>query len=80
VNFHTAFKVVGPDGQAVLDRPDWDTTDQTLAYHPATFFLHFHGYLALPSGGANGAFTEQFMVTDKQANTSLNYEGKFEVR
>jgi len=79
-NFHTAFKLVGPDGRTLLDRPDWDTTDQILVYHPANFFVHFHGYVTLPSESAKGTYTEQFVVTDRQANMILTYEGKFELR
>ncbi len=78
--FHTAFKLLGPDGQAVFDRPDWDTTDRTLVYHPANFFVHFNGYVTLPSESPKGTYTEQFVVTDRQANATLNYEAKFEVK
>lgn len=78
--FHTAYKLVGPDGHVLIDRPDFDTTDQTLVYHPATFFVHFFGSLDLPSEASNGTYTEQFVVTDKQANVILDYEGKFQVR
>jgi len=64
----------------MLDSPDWDTTDETLVYHPANFFVHVSGSVHLPSDIAKGTYTEQFLVTDRQANTTLKYEGKFDVK
>ncbi len=75
----TAFRLIGPDGTTVLDRPDWDTTDRTVVYHPANFFVHFNGYVTLPGGVPKGTYTAQFVMSDKQADATLKYEGKFEV-
>jgi hypothetical protein len=77
---HIANKLLGPDGQVLLDVPDYHTTDQTVFYHPATFFLRHNFQLDLPSGAPKGTHTEQFVVTDRQANATLNYEGKLEVK
>jgi uncharacterized RDD family membrane protein YckC len=77
---HTTYKLLGPDGQVLLDLPDYQNTDRTTVYHPATFFLHFYSGVDLPANAAKGTFTEQFVVTDKQANTTVNYVAKFEVK
>jgi len=45
-----------------------------------TFFVHFYSGADLPSDAPQGTFTEQFVVTDKQANTTLNHVANFEVR
>jgi len=77
---HIAYKLLGPDGQVLLDVPDYHTTDQTTVYHPATIFVHLNFQVDLPSDAPKGTFTEQFVVTDKQANTTLNQVAKFEVK
>jgi uncharacterized RDD family membrane protein YckC len=78
--FHIAYKLLGPDGQVLLDVPDYHNTDQTIVYHPATFFVRLNFQLDVPSDAPKGTFTEQLVVTDKQANTTLDYVAKFEVR
>jgi hypothetical protein len=42
--------------------------------------VHVSFQLDVPSDAPKGTFTEQLVVTDKQANTTLNYVAKFEVR
>jgi hypothetical protein len=79
-NWHIAFQLLDPGGKVVLGRPDWDSTNQDFPYHPATFFMHYTGYVSLPSDVPRGMFTIRMQVTDRVANSSLPLESKFEVR
>jgi len=78
--FLTAYKLIGPDGQVLIDTPAYDTTDQTNAYHPATIFMHFSAHMDLPASAPKGTYTEQYVVTDKLANTTLKHTAQFEVK
>ena len=79
-NWHIAFQLLDPGGKVVLDRPDWDSTNQDFPYHPATFFMHYSGYVSLPSDVPRGTFTVRMQINDRIANRSLPLESKFEVR
>ncbi len=79
-NLHVAFKLLGPNGDTLLDRPDWDTTQDSFPYHPASFYIPYHGYVSLPSDAAKGSYTQQYVVSDSVAGKTFTYEAKFEVK
>ena len=79
-NLQIAFKLLGPNGDALIDKPDWDTTADSFPYHPATFYIPYHGYILLPSDAVKGSYRQQYVVTDRVAGKSLTYEAKFEVK
>jgi uncharacterized RDD family membrane protein YckC len=79
-NLHIAFKLLGPNGDTLIDRPDWDITEDTFPYHPATFNIPYHGYISLPSDAAKGSYTQQYVINDNVAGRSLTYEARFEVK
>ena len=79
-SFHTAYKVLGPNGESLIDRPDWDSTEDTVVYHPATAYKEFSGYITLPSSAVKGTYKQQYTVQDRQTNTILIHETQFEVR
>lgn len=79
-NLQIAFKLLGPNGDALIDKPDWDVTADSFPYHPATFYIPYHGYISLPSDAVKGTYRQQYVVTDSVAGKSLTYEAKFEVK
>lgn len=79
-HWQIAFQLTGPSGKVLLERPDWDTTNEDFTYHPPTFFIHYSGYVTLPSDASAGAYTVRFIATDKNANTSVTHTAKFQVR
>lgn len=80
IDFQLAFQVFAPDGEKLLDRPDFLTVRDTFPYHPQTFFVPISGHLNLPSGMAKGVYTERYILTDRIGGASRTYELKFEVR
>jgi uncharacterized RDD family membrane protein YckC len=75
-----AFKVTGPDGEVLLDRPDYLHDRDTYVYHPPTFYLPITGHLSVPSGVAKGTYTLQYTVRDNLANSQVVQRGVVEVR
>lgn len=74
-----AFQVFGPNGQKLLDNPNFLTLNDAYPYHPPTFFINISGHLTLPSDAAKGSYTEKYTLTDAVSNATANYELKFEV-
>ncbi|HYX70218.1 MAG TPA: RDD family protein [Terriglobales bacterium] len=79
-NLQIAFTLLGPNGDALIAKPDWDITADTFPYHPATFYIPYHGYISLPSDAVKGTYRQQYVITDSVAGKSLTYEAKFEVK
>ena len=78
--FHTGYRVLGPSGESLIDRPDWDSTEDTVVYHPATIYKEFSGSITLSLSAAKGMYKQQHTVMDWQSNTVLFHESRFEVR
>lgn len=75
-----ALQVLGPKGDKLLDQPNFITLNDTFVYHPPTFYVPITGNVSLPSSLEKGTYTEKYILTDNVANTTANYELKFEVR
>jgi len=80
VNLHIAYKLIGPDGSVLLNRPDWESLNDSYVYHPANFFLLVTGYLDLPADIKPGSYTLRYEITDSNGNSNLIHEGRFEVK
>lgn len=80
VNLHIAYKLVGPDGSVLLNKPDWENVNDAFAYHPANFFLVVNGYLDLPADLKPGTYALQYQIADNNSNSSLAHESAFEVK
>ncbi len=80
VNLHIAYKLAGPDGSILLNKPDWESLNDVFAYHPANFFLVVNGYLDLPPETKPGTYTLQYQIADNNGNSSFAYEKTFEVK
>lgn len=79
-DLHIAHRVIGPDGQTLMDRPDSFSMDKTFVYHPDNFFLPALGYLNMPSSAKKGTYIVRLVITDKVAAKTLNIESSFEIR
>ncbi len=75
-----ALQVLAPKGDKVLDEPNFISFNDTVVYHPPTFFVPITGKVSLPSSLEKGIYTEKYALVDNIANTTANYELKFEVR
>jgi uncharacterized RDD family membrane protein YckC len=80
VDLRVGFKVLGPDGKLLLDRPDYVTVADSFVYHPPAFFLPITGHLSLPSGADKGVYTAQYEIVDNHAQARIEQAAKFEVR
>jgi uncharacterized RDD family membrane protein YckC len=80
LNLHIAYKLVGPDGSVLLNKPDWENLNDAFAYHPANFFLVVNGYLDLPADIKPGSYILQYQIADNNGNSSLLHESSFEVK
>jgi uncharacterized RDD family membrane protein YckC len=80
VNLHIAYKLVGPDGNVLLNKPDWESLNDAFAYHPPNFFLVVNGYLDLPAEIKPGTYTLVYQIADNNGNSSLTHESTFEVK
>jgi uncharacterized RDD family membrane protein YckC len=80
LNLHIAYKVVGPDGSVLLNKPDWENLNDVFAYHPANFFVVVNGYLDLPADSKPGNYTLQYQISDNNGNSSLTHESGFAVK
>jgi uncharacterized RDD family membrane protein YckC len=80
VDLHLSFQLFGPDGEKLMDRPDFLTIKDSFSYHPATFFLPISGHLGLPADIAKGTYTEKYTLTDRIGGTIRTYELTFDVR
>ena len=73
-------KVLGPDGKVLLDSPDFVDLSESSYYRPATYWVHVHGQVTIPSGMMKGVYTDQYSVVDNVSNQTITQEAKFEVR
>jgi hypothetical protein len=74
-----AFKLIGPRGEVVLNKPDFLEIKDSWDYRPAGFFIPLTANVSPPSG-MKGIFTEQFLLMDVYGNNSRMYSAKFEVK
>jgi uncharacterized RDD family membrane protein YckC len=75
-----SFKVLGPDGQVILDNPNFVDLSEAAYYRPATFWVPVYGQVTTTSGMKKGIYTEQYSVTDNVSNQTVTQEAKFELR
>jgi uncharacterized RDD family membrane protein YckC len=75
-----SLKVLGPDGQVVLDNPDFLDLSEPAYYRPATFWVPVFGQITIPSGMNKGIYTEQYTVIDNVSNQTVIQEVKYEAR
>jgi len=73
-------KVLGPEGQILLDTPDFLDLSKQEYYRPATYWVPVWGDVTIPSDMKKGIYTDQYSVVDNVTNQTVTQEVKFEVR
>jgi hypothetical protein len=79
-SLHVAYRLIGPSGEVVLDRPDWQSVEDTFVYHPATFYLPLTARVSLEAGVPRGRYTQRHIIEDRITGTKLEYKSAFEIR
>jgi uncharacterized RDD family membrane protein YckC len=74
-----AYKLLGPRGELLLNKPDFLEVKDSWDYRPVGFYIPITANVS-PPPGKKGAFTQQFQVIDLYGHTSRTYTTKFEVR
>jgi len=77
---HMSHKVLGPEGQVLLDTPDFLDLSKQEYYRPATYWVPVLGEVTIPSDLKKGIYTDQYSVVDNLTNQTITQEVKFEVR
>jgi uncharacterized RDD family membrane protein YckC len=73
-------KVLGPEGQVLLDTPDFLDLSKQEYYRPATYWVPVWGEVTIPSDMKKGIYTDQYSVVDNVTNQSITQEVKLELR
>jgi uncharacterized RDD family membrane protein YckC len=80
VSLHIEYRLVGPSGEVLVDRPDWQTVDQAFFYHPPTFYLPLNARVSLAPGVPRGRYTQRHIIEDRITGAKLEYKSAFEIR
>jgi uncharacterized RDD family membrane protein YckC len=80
VSLHIAYKLVGPSGEVLVDRPDWQDVNESFFYHPATFYLPLNARVSLAAGVPRGRYTQRHIIEDRINGAKLEYKSAFEIR
>jgi len=73
-------KVLGPEGQVLLDTPDFLDLSKQEYYRPATYSVPVWSEVTIPSDMKKGIYTDQYSVVDNVTNQTITQEVKFEIR
>jgi len=79
-SLHVAYRLIGPSGEVMLDRPDWQSVEDTFVYHPATFYLPLTARVSLEAGVPRGKYVQHHVIEDRITGTKLEFKSAFEIR
>jgi uncharacterized RDD family membrane protein YckC len=79
-SLHIAYRLIGPSGEAVVDRPDWQSVEEAFIYHPPTFYLPLTARVSLEPGVPRGRYTQRHIIEDRITGTKIEYKSAFEIR
>jgi uncharacterized RDD family membrane protein YckC len=79
-SLHVAYRLIGPSGEVLIDRPDWQSVDETFVYHPATFYLPLTARVSLEAGVPRGRYTQRHIIEDRITGAKVEYKSAFEIR
>jgi uncharacterized RDD family membrane protein YckC len=80
VSLHIAYRLVGPSGEVLVDRPDWQDVDESFFYHPGTFYLPLAARVSLAPGVPRGRYTQRHIIEDRITGAKLDFKSAFEIR
>jgi hypothetical protein len=79
IQVRIAFQLIDPQGEVLIDKPDFIVFSDSIEYHPPGFYLPISSTVNLPSSGSEGTYTQKYVVTDLTANTSATFTEKVDV-
>jgi uncharacterized RDD family membrane protein YckC len=79
IQVRIAFQLIDPQGEVLIDKPEFIALNESFAYHPPGFYLPFSSTVNLPSTGPIGTYTQKYEVTDLTANVSATFMQKVDV-
>jgi uncharacterized RDD family membrane protein YckC len=79
-SLHISYKLIGPSGKVLIDRPDWQSVDNTFFYHPPTFYLPLTARVSLEAGVPRGRYNQEHTIEDRITGAKIEYKSAFEIR
>ncbi len=73
-------KIIGPNGETIIEDPELIKMNDSYFYHPATFFETVSAHAKLPSDAPKGRYLWKYTMTDRIADKKVDYESSFEVK
>ena len=80
VQVRVAFQLIDPQGEVLIDKPDFIMLNESVEYHPPGFYVPLSSTVNLPSTGPMGTYTQKYEVTDLVANASATFTQKVDVQ
>lgn len=74
-----AFQLVDPNGEVIIDRPEFILINEPFDYRPPGFFLPLSWELDIPDTLDAGTYTQRYEVTDLAAGSSEVFERPLDV-
>jgi len=79
-SLHVAYRLIGPSGDVLIDRPDWQSVEDAFVYHPPTFYLPLTARVSLEAGVPRGRYTQRHIIEDRITGNKIEYKSAFEIR
>jgi uncharacterized RDD family membrane protein YckC len=79
IQLKISYKLIGPRGETILNKPDFLEIKDSWEYHPAGFFFPI-SFQVTPPSRMKGIFNQQFEVKDLIGRSSKVFSTKFEVK
>jgi hypothetical protein len=75
-----AFRVTGPQGNVLLNEPDFFRDQDTYEYHPPGFYLPITSHLSIPREADKGIYTLEYIMKDNFGNSEITRREIVEVQ
>jgi len=73
-------KIIGPNGETIIENSELIKMNDSYFYRPATFFETVSAHAKLPSNAPKGRYLWKYTMTDRIANKKVDYDANFEVK
>jgi len=73
-------KIIGPNGETIIENSELIKMNDSYFYRPATFFETVSAHATLPSNAPKGRYLWKYTMTDRIANKKADYDANFEVK
>lgn len=74
-----AFQLVDPNGEIIIDRPEFILINESFDYRPPGFFLPLSWKVDIPDTLDAGTYTQRYEVTDLEVGSSEVFERQLDV-